>query len=525
MSTTCSCSVCGAANEQAPTQCFACGHLLVQYLEGITLETDLEMRAAQGRALQLDETLNLTLQLCAVLNYLHTQEPPVIFRDLKPGNIIRTSEGDVCLIDFGIARFFRPGQAHDTQPLGSPGYAAPEQYGRAQTTPQSDIYSLGVLLHTLLTGHDPADRELAPLHLEQEISGIDLAVLVQRVVAPSPSERPASIREVATTLEATHRQRQSQSTARIWHPPTPQTPPSPSPPTSDRPQIPMQLPPHPGGPATPSVVHRTTRRKVVIGLGTLTAATVGGSIWWVSGTTLRSSSSSVHPQSSPSTYSGPVSIYRRHTAGITAVTWSPDSKRIASSSYDHTVQVWEAGNGGQRFTYHVPTAPVTDVAWSPDGSRIASCSNHDEIVQVWEATTGKQLLTYHQQKSSMYPIITVTAVAWSPDGQYIVSVDNNGTVQIWEVISGKQLLIYHADRYVAAVAWSPDGHSIAMGTLAHVVQVWEAPTGKNVLRYSGHTDAVVTMAWSPDGKQIASGSADATVRVWNAPKSTEQTGR
>ncbi len=100
-------------------------YLVLQYLEGTTLETSLQMRVAQGKPIQVDETLAMGLQLCLVLEYLHTHQPPVVFRDLKPGNIIRSPAGTLCLIDFGIACHFRPGQASDTQALGSPGYAAP----------------------------------------------------------------------------------------------------------------------------------------------------------------------------------------------------------------------------------------------------------------------------------------------------------------------------------------------------------------------------------------------------------------
>jgi serine/threonine protein kinase len=91
------------------------------------------------------------------LDYLHSQQPPIVFRDLKPANIMRTPTGQLYLIDFGTARYFKPGQAKDTVALGSLGYAAPEQYGTAQTTPRADIYSLGAVLHQLLTTRDPSD--------------------------------------------------------------------------------------------------------------------------------------------------------------------------------------------------------------------------------------------------------------------------------------------------------------------------------------------------------------------------------
>jgi serine/threonine protein kinase len=186
-------------------------YLVLEYLEGATLETYLATRAAQGNPIQVDEALEMGLQLCQVLEYLHTRQPPVIFRDLKPGNIIRSPGGTLCLIDFGIARHFRLGQARDTKALGSPGYAAPEQYGRAQTTPQTDIYSLGALLHALLSGQDPAEQSfgLAPLSLDPASGGTELAALTQRMLSHDPSERPANVRLVATKLEAIRQQHQT----------------------------------------------------------------------------------------------------------------------------------------------------------------------------------------------------------------------------------------------------------------------------------------------------------------------------
>ncbi len=80
--------------------------------------------------------LDLGIQLCTVLDYLHHHQPPIIFRDVKPTNIMLTPTGNQNLIDFGVARYFKPGKARDTTALGSPGFAAPEQYGKAQTTPQ-----------------------------------------------------------------------------------------------------------------------------------------------------------------------------------------------------------------------------------------------------------------------------------------------------------------------------------------------------------------------------------------------------
>ena len=130
-------------------------YLVMDFIVGETLE-DYQSKAP-NRSLLLSEVLDIGIQLCLVLDYLHAQQPPIIFRDLKPANIMRTPTGQLYLIDFGIARSFKPGQAKDTVALGSVGYAAPEQYGKAQTTPRADIYSLGAVLHQLLTTRDPSE--------------------------------------------------------------------------------------------------------------------------------------------------------------------------------------------------------------------------------------------------------------------------------------------------------------------------------------------------------------------------------
>jgi serine/threonine protein kinase len=130
-------------------------YLVMDFIAGETLE-QYQSKAPNGRLL-LSEVLDIGIQLCLVLDYLHSQQPPIVFRDLKPANIMRTPTGQLYLIDFGIARYFKPGQAKDTVALGSLGYAAPEQYGKAQTTPRADIYSLGAVLHQLLSARDPSE--------------------------------------------------------------------------------------------------------------------------------------------------------------------------------------------------------------------------------------------------------------------------------------------------------------------------------------------------------------------------------
>jgi hypothetical protein len=127
--------------------------LAMDFVDGETLE---HLLATTPGALPQERVLGWAAQLCDVLAYLHSQQPPIIFRDLKPANIMLDRHGRIKLIDFGIARLFKPGKQTDTLRMGTLGYAPPEQYaGRGQTDKRSDIFSLGATLHHLLTGRDP----------------------------------------------------------------------------------------------------------------------------------------------------------------------------------------------------------------------------------------------------------------------------------------------------------------------------------------------------------------------------------
>ena len=160
-------------------------YLVMEYIDGKTL---LQMlKDSGGRPLPVAQVLDYAIQLCDVLIYLHSHHPPIIFRDLKPTNVMVKGNGHVVLIDFGIARLFKEGQAQDTVFLGSPGYAPPEQHGTAQTNPRSDLYSLGATLHCCLTGRDPfhaSDRfAFPPVYQMNPLVPLELDQLIQRMVS------------------------------------------------------------------------------------------------------------------------------------------------------------------------------------------------------------------------------------------------------------------------------------------------------------------------------------------------------
>ncbi len=174
-------------------------YLVMDFIEGESLEQYL-LKVPDGR-LPLKEALHLGIKLCDVLHYLHSHEPSIIFRDLKPANIMRTSGGEIFLIDFGLAGFFDPGKDRDSMAYGSLGYAAPEQFGQL-TTPQSDIYSLGALLHQLLSGCEPATGT-PDLFAFPPLMNVPTALkrLVERMVQMDAANRPGSVLAVRQELQ------------------------------------------------------------------------------------------------------------------------------------------------------------------------------------------------------------------------------------------------------------------------------------------------------------------------------------
>ncbi len=174
-------------------------YLVMDYIDGWTLRWIIEHRPD---VLKLDRVVNRILQLCDVLTYLHSQTPPIIFRDLKPENVMVARAGTIKLIDFGIARFFLPRKTRDTTSMGTQGYAAPEQYGQTQTDARSDIYSLGVVFHEMLTLHDPTETPFALPAIHDLVPGVPqaIATIIQRATSLDPEGRFSSASEFKEAL-------------------------------------------------------------------------------------------------------------------------------------------------------------------------------------------------------------------------------------------------------------------------------------------------------------------------------------
>lgn len=176
--------------------------IVMDYIEGKSLQSVLKGSGAQPQ----DLVVKWGIQLCDVLGYLHSRNPAIIYRDMKPANVMLKPSGDITLIDFGTAREFKNrAMVEDTTCLGTRGYAAPEQFGgRGQTDARTDIYCLGATLYHLLTGHSPADPpyEIKPLsYWDPAFAGSGLEYIINKCCQQDPEHRYQSCAELMYDLE------------------------------------------------------------------------------------------------------------------------------------------------------------------------------------------------------------------------------------------------------------------------------------------------------------------------------------
>lgn len=174
--------------------------IVMDYIEGISLGKALEREGAQKQ----NDVIEWSKQLCDVLGYLHSRNPPIIYRDMKPSNVMLRPDGNVMLIDFGTAREFKSNSVADTTCLGTQGYAAPEQFGgQGQTDARTDIYCLGATMYHLVTGHNPCTPpyEMYPIRQWNPMLSSGLEEIIIKCTQKNPNDRYQSCAELLYALD------------------------------------------------------------------------------------------------------------------------------------------------------------------------------------------------------------------------------------------------------------------------------------------------------------------------------------
>ncbi len=173
--------------------------IVMDYIEGNSLSKTLAEFGAQPQ----DKVIEWAKQLCDVLGYLHSREPAIIYRDMKPANIMLKPDGRLILIDFGTAREFKKNNLADTTCLGTVGYAAPEQFGdMGQTDARTDIYGLGATLYHLVTGLNPSEPpyEIKPIRQVNPSLSSGLEKIILKCTQRNPDDRYQSAAELMYAL-------------------------------------------------------------------------------------------------------------------------------------------------------------------------------------------------------------------------------------------------------------------------------------------------------------------------------------
>lgn len=174
--------------------------IIMDYIQGNSLNKALEEFGAQPQ----ENVIAWAKQLCDVLGYLHSRNPAIIYRDMKPANIMLKPDGNVTLIDFGTAREYKEKNLADTTCLGTVGYAAPEQFGgMGQTDARTDIYCLGATLYHLVTGKNPCEPpyEIKPIREINPSLSAGLERIILKCTQRDPNDRYQSAAELMFALE------------------------------------------------------------------------------------------------------------------------------------------------------------------------------------------------------------------------------------------------------------------------------------------------------------------------------------
>ena len=172
-------------------------YIVMDFIEGESLDKILNEFGAQPE----EKVIGWAMQVCDVFSYLHSQKPPIIYRDMKPANLMLKPNGNISIIDFGIAREYKEQNLADTTVLGTKGYAPPEQYS-GQTDPRSDIFALGMTMHHLLTGVDPRSGEpYAPVRNWNPELSEAVEIIIDKCVQPAAEKRYQSAAELLVDLD------------------------------------------------------------------------------------------------------------------------------------------------------------------------------------------------------------------------------------------------------------------------------------------------------------------------------------
>lgn len=540
--------------------------LVMDFVEGEDLAARLRKRLMNDQGpFTYRELLPWAEKILAALEYLHGRPEPIIHRDIKPSNIKLTDDGEVYLLDFGLAKGVA-GQMStiiEGQPTSSVlgftrEYAPLEQLQGTGTEPQSDIYALGSTLYHLLTGRLPIpapqrDEALQigkddPLRPADEVNPAipqEVAQVISHAMTVRWWDRLGSAREMRAAL------RRACENLADTRPDAAARAGSHSSPLDSKDKVStLRLNPPSGaaslnsaGPSSPVEAHANRRgpRGLWLGGGLVLLLLAGLFVAarfalprWSDATASTEPDLKVVAPSKPPTTSvdaEPVKlsiekVLNDHTGDpkkpVWSVAFSRDGSLAASASEDATIVIWDTRTWRPKFPpLSGHKGAVYSVAFSPDGKTLAS-GGQDSTVRLWDTQKGRPIDTLRREDNK-----AVLRLAFSPDGDFLAGCSgdhpNEGCeeIRLWDVHNGsKPRVLAKQERRVFAIAFSPDSNTLvstgAEDDQLHFwsISLWDVKGDGGRITLQKYDSALSTLAFSPDGKYMACGSGDTTVKIW-----------
>jgi serine/threonine protein kinase/Tol biopolymer transport system component len=513
-------------------------YLVMDFIEG----EDLRFRMERLGMLAEDDAVHIGAAMCDALAYLHTRKPPILHRDIKPGNVKITPDGHIFLVDFGLAKVYQNASQSTTTGARAmtPGYSPPEQYGTARTDPRTDIYSLGATLYAALSGVIPEDglaramdnAQLTPLRKRNSKVSRRLAAAIEKAMAVDPSDRFQDAEEFKKALlGAKSKTQQVTGSYTVAPPPVDSFPqkdmsesvnsveakaPVPSQPPAEHENLPFVSP-------LKRQKERERKRRFALMRFTLVLfillaasvpffapgilpANVRGMIPFLA----PASASTATPTSTPTT--SPTQTFTA-TSTITATPTAikPTATRIPTKTALPALTLTLAASPADTVTPESVTILPGATAIGGGDGQIAYASSRSGIPQIYFVNLAKDSTAQitDMPDGACQP-------SWSPDGMklvfispckgmddifyntglYVINADGSGLTPI-ETVPGGDF----------DPAWSPDGNSIAFTSLRSgqreifVVDVNDFSSVTQLTKNAAKIESRQP-AWSPDSSQI-----------------------
>ncbi len=551
-------------------------YLVMEYIKGNTLEDMLD-------SLKNDEffpekiILEWAIQICEVIEYLHTRPKPVVFRDLKPDNIIFTCEKELKLIDFGISCIFQGPKGKTTlHALLSEGYAPQEQWlGKAE--PRSDIYSLGATLHHIITKIHPriSAPDFPSVDQINPLVSRELSLVISRSLQAKPSDRYETISEMKNEfLKLQKKQRDFVKEYELLE----------SGenferkddnfkalseyikilelnPVSERAHYRLAICYEKLGFKDKAIEHyhkaieysasSDIKEKSEERLKSLAGEIVEKSMKLKPEHIIDEIEAIPAGNLEHGSYLSPkdftLTTRFGHTSGVASVSFIYDSKLIASAGQDGTIKIWDIHKKILLHTLEEQRGEIKSISISRDGRYMASSGSNvtlwdiksktllhmfqeleegiekvefDSTGNILISAGGNKIYLHNREEGRLICTLEghhdkIKTFALSPDDKFLYSAGRDLWVNLWDLET--KTLIYSFNENsepVKAVSISPDSMLMAVMN-GNKINIWDLKKREIKHVFEGHTDKIESLSFSPDGKFLASGSRDRAIKIWD----------